>query len=74
MLTLDAKRTALVLIDVQKGTLGFNLSPYTPADVVAAAAKLDRLVDQRVRLRGAAGGERARGRKHQREKQNVTTS
>ena len=40
MLTLDAKRTALVLIDVQKGTLGFNLSPYTPADIVATSAKL----------------------------------
>ncbi|MDQ7246723.1 hydrolase [Dongia sedimenti] len=40
MLTLDAKRTALVLIDVQKGTLGFNLSPYTPAGIVATSAKL----------------------------------
>ena len=40
MLTLDAKRTALVLIDVQKGTLGFNLSPHAPADIVATAAKL----------------------------------
>ena len=40
MLMLDAKRTALVLVDVQKGTLGFNLSPYTPADIVATSAKL----------------------------------
>ncbi|GAB2175587.1 hydrolase [Dongia sp. agr-C8] len=40
MLTLDAKRTALVLIDVQKGTLGFNLSPHGPADIVAAATRL----------------------------------
>jgi nicotinamidase-related amidase len=40
MLTLDAKRTALVLIDVQKGTLGFSLSPHGPADIVATAAKL----------------------------------
>jgi nicotinamidase-related amidase len=40
MLTLDAKRTALVLIDVQKGTLGFNLSPYSPADIVATSKQL----------------------------------
>jgi nicotinamidase-related amidase len=40
MLTLDAKRTALVLIDVQKATLGFNLSPYSPADIVAASTRL----------------------------------
>ena len=40
MLTLDAKRTALVLIDVQKGTLGFTLSPHTPADIVATSVKL----------------------------------
>jgi len=40
MLTLDAKRTALVLIDVQKGTLGFNLSPHAPEQIVATSAKL----------------------------------
>jgi nicotinamidase-related amidase len=40
MLTLDAKRAALILIDVQKGTLGFNLSPYSAADVVATSTKL----------------------------------
>jgi nicotinamidase-related amidase len=40
MLTLDAKRTALVLIDVQKGTLGFTLSPYSPAEIVATSTKL----------------------------------
>jgi nicotinamidase-related amidase len=40
MLTLDAKRTALILIDVQKATLGFNLSPYSPADIVAASTRL----------------------------------
>jgi nicotinamidase-related amidase len=40
MLTLDATRTALILIDVQKGTLGFTLSPYSPADVVATSTKL----------------------------------
>ena len=40
MLTLDAKRTALVLIDVQKGTLGFSLSPRTPAEIVSTSVKL----------------------------------
>ena len=40
MLTLDAKKTALVLIDVQKGTLGFNLSPHAPAAIIATSAKL----------------------------------
>lgn len=40
MLTLDAKKTALVLIDVQKGTLGFPLSPHTAADLTAANAQL----------------------------------
>jgi nicotinamidase-related amidase len=40
MLTLDAKKTALVLIDVQKGTLGFNLSPHPAADLVAVNARL----------------------------------
>jgi nicotinamidase-related amidase len=40
MLTLDAKRTALILIDVQKGTLGFNLSPYSPAEIVATSTRL----------------------------------
>ena len=29
MLTLDAKRTALILIDVQKGTLGFNIGYHS---------------------------------------------
>jgi len=40
MLTLDAKKTALVLIDVQKGTLGFPLSPYSAADLIATNARL----------------------------------
>jgi nicotinamidase-related amidase len=40
MLTLEAKRTALVLIDVQKGTLGFTLSPHAPAEIVATSLKL----------------------------------
>jgi nicotinamidase-related amidase len=40
MLTLDAKRTALILIDVQKGTLGFNLSPHAAGDIVATSAQL----------------------------------
>jgi len=40
MLTLDAKRTALVLIDVQKGTLGFPLAPHSAGDVLGTALKL----------------------------------
>ncbi|WP_395022068.1 hydrolase [Dongia sp.] len=40
MLTLDAKTTALVLIDVQKGTLGFPLSPHSAADLVATTSAL----------------------------------
>jgi nicotinamidase-related amidase len=40
MLTLDAKKTALVLIDVQKGTLGFPLSPYSAADLIAVNTRL----------------------------------
>ena len=40
MLTLDAQRTALILIDVQKGTLGFNLSPYSAPEIVATSVKL----------------------------------
>ena len=37
---LAPERTALVLIDVQKGTLGFPLTPHSAADVVAATARL----------------------------------
>jgi nicotinamidase-related amidase len=37
---LAPERTALVLIDVQKGTLGFPLQPHSAGDVVATAAKL----------------------------------
>jgi nicotinamidase-related amidase len=33
-------RTALVLIDVQKGILGFPLQPHSAADLVARSAKL----------------------------------
>jgi nicotinamidase-related amidase len=40
MLTLDAKKTALILIDVQKGTLGFPLSPHSAADLIAVNARL----------------------------------
>lgn len=40
MLTLDAKKTALVLIDVQKGTLGFPLSPHSAAQLIAANTRL----------------------------------
>src|SRR4051794_22595812 len=40
MLTLDAQKTALVLIDVQKGTLGFPLSPHSASDLIATSARL----------------------------------
>lgn len=40
MLTLHPKTTALVLIDVQKGTLGFPLTPHSAADLVATTAQL----------------------------------
>ena len=37
---LDPRRTALVLIDLQKGILPFGLAPHPAASVVANAAKL----------------------------------
>lgn len=40
MLTLDPKTTALVLIDVQKGTLGFPLSPHSASDLIATTSTL----------------------------------
>ena len=40
MLSLDPKKTALVLIDVQKGTLGFPLQPHSAADLVATRSTL----------------------------------
>ena len=39
-LSLDAQRTALVLIDLQKGIVGRQTAPYPSADVVARARKL----------------------------------
>jgi nicotinamidase-related amidase len=42
MLTLDAKRTALILIDVQKGTLGFPLQPHAASDLTATTSRLAR--------------------------------
>jgi nicotinamidase-related amidase len=40
MTELDAKATALVLIDLQKGTLGMQLAPHAGATVVANAVRL----------------------------------
>lgn len=40
MLTLDPKRTALVLIDVQKGTLGMKLAPHGAPEIVATSVRL----------------------------------
>ena len=40
MLNLDAKKTALVVIDLQEGILPFAGGPHTAADVVARAARL----------------------------------
>ncbi|HVM84611.1 MAG TPA: hydrolase [Candidatus Binatia bacterium] len=40
MLTLVPTRTALVLIDVQKGTLGFTLAPHSAPDVTQTAVRL----------------------------------
>jgi nicotinamidase-related amidase len=37
---LAPERTALVLIDMQKGTLGFPLQPHSAAELVARSAKL----------------------------------
>ena len=39
-LTLNAKKTALVLIDLQGGTAARQLAPYTSADVIARCAKM----------------------------------
>ncbi|MGX1307157.1 nicotinamidase-related amidase [Amorphus suaedae] len=39
-LSLDPSTTALVLIDIQTGTLSFPLAPYDRSAVVAAAARL----------------------------------
>ena len=41
-LTLDPATTALVLIDLQKGTLGFSLAPYGRDVLVERAARLGR--------------------------------
>ena len=40
MLNLDAKKTALVVIDLQEGILPFAGGPHTADDVVARAARL----------------------------------
>ncbi len=39
-LELDAKTTALVLIDLEHGIVGMDVKPHTSADVVARCAKL----------------------------------
>ena len=41
-LTLDARRLALVLIDLQKGILGMDVAPHRAADVLARAVGLAR--------------------------------
>lgn len=41
-LALDPRTTALVLIDVQQGTLAFPLAPYDAETLVAATARLGR--------------------------------
>ncbi len=41
-LKLDPSRTALVVIDLQKGILGRELAPYPPAQVVENASRLAR--------------------------------
>ena len=40
MLTLDATKTALVVIDLQEGILPFAGGPHTADDVVSRAARL----------------------------------
>ncbi len=40
MLTLDATKTALVVIDLQEGILPFACGPHTADDVVSRAARL----------------------------------
>jgi nicotinamidase-related amidase len=40
VLTLDAKQTALVLIDLQKGTLGRQTEPHSASDVLARSVRL----------------------------------
>lgn len=40
MLNLDAKKTALVIIDLQEGILPFAGGPHTASDVVTRAARL----------------------------------
>jgi nicotinamidase-related amidase len=40
MLSLDAKKTALVIIDLQKGIVSRPLAPHTAADVIARTARI----------------------------------
>jgi len=40
MLELEPHRTALVLIDFQKGTLGMSLQPHSAAEIIANAVRL----------------------------------
>jgi NAD(P)-dependent dehydrogenase (short-subunit alcohol dehydrogenase family)/nicotinamidase-related amidase len=47
---LDPRTTALVLVDIQKGILGFPLAPYSGADLVPVCAQLAK----RFRAAGAA--------------------
>lgn len=47
MLDLDPRTTALVLIDLQKGTLSLPLAPYSPSRVVDTATRLAQCVVDR---------------------------
>lgn len=50
MLTLDASKTALVVIDLQEGILPFAGGPHTADDVVSRAARWRKHVVPAVRL------------------------
>lgn len=56
MLELNAKTTALVVIDLQEGILPFAGGPYSANDVVARAAQLA----EKFRAHGFPGGNGAR--------------
>lgn len=47
MLTLDASKTALVVIDLQEGILPFAGGPHTADDVVSRAARGGKMPCQR---------------------------
>lgn len=48
MFTLDATKTALVVIDLQEGILPFAGGPHTADDVVSRAARLAENARQRL--------------------------